>query len=234
MELVRLNKYLAGLGVCSRREADKLIMEGLIKLNDRVIGELGIKIDPSRDQVKVDDKVFEMREKLVYIMLNKPKGYVTTCKKTLVEDKIVLDLLKIKERVYPVGRLDKDSKGLLILTNDGLLSYKLTHPSHECEKEYLVITNKKIPDGALKKLVAGVKLWGEKTKETEIKRVGENSFTIILREGKNRQIRRIVRKVGYFVVDLKRFRIGKLLLGNLKEGEYRFLKKEEVSDLSLT
>jgi len=231
MELIRLNKYLAGRGIASRREADRLIADGLISVNGKVIREMGVKINPEKDKVSVSDQVIKRQQKLIYIALNKPAGYVTSVKRTQVEKKIVTDLIKINERVYPVGRLDKDTTGLLILTNDGTLTYKLTHPSSECEKEYEVTVDGAIKGGQMDKLKAGVKLWGEKTKETQVKKIGSRQMRIVLTEGKNRQIRRICQKVGLSVIQLKRIRIKRLKLGNLPEGKWRKLTPEEVKML---
>lgn len=231
MPLVRLNKYLAEQGVASRREADRLIADGLISVNGKVIKEMGVKVDPDKDKVTVNKKVVERQKDLIYIALNKPSGYVTSVKRTSIEKNIVLDLIGIKERVYPVGRLDKDTTGLLILTNDGTLTFKLTHPSSECEKEYEVTVDGDIRKGQMDKLQAGVRLWGEKTKQTRVKKINPNQMRIILTEGKNRQIRRICQKVGLQVIQLKRIRIKGLELGSLPEGKWRKLTKKEIKSL---
>ena len=228
---VRLNKYLAQQGVASRREADRLIADGLISVNGEVVKEMGVKVDPEKDKVTVNKKVVERQKDLIYIALNKPVGYVTSVKRTSVEKNIVLDLIDIKERIYPVGRLDKDTTGLLILTNDGTLTFKLTHPSSECEKEYEVTVDREIRKGQMDKLQEGVRLWGEKTKQTRVKKIGPDRMRIVLTEGKNRQIRRICQKVGLQVVSLKRIRIKGLELGNLPEGKWRFLTGSEVKTL---
>jgi 23S rRNA pseudouridine2605 synthase len=231
MTLTRLNKYLAELGVASRREADRMIADGLISVNGEVVTEMGIKVDPQIDKVSVSDKVIKRQEKLIYIMLHKPVGYVSSAQHTRMEPKIVLDLVNIKERVYPVGRLDKDSTGLIILTNDGTLTFKLTHPSSECEKEYEVTVAGIITNGAIEKLEKGVSLWGEKTKSTTVRKNGLRKMRIVLTEGKNRQIRRICQKVGLPVIALKRIRIKNLNLGDLPLGKWRFLTKQEVEML---
>lgn len=231
MSLVRLNKYLAEQGVASRREADRLIADGLISVNGKVVREMGVKVDPEKDKVTVNKKVVERQKKLIYIALNKPAGYVTSVKPTRIEKKIVMELVRLEERVFPVGRLDKDTTGLLILTNDGTLTYKLTHPSSECEKEYEVKVDGMIRPGQMDRLRAGVKLWGEKTKETQVKKIRPNRMRIVLREGKNRQIRRICQKVGLPVLQLKRIRIKGLSLGDLQEGKWRHLTPQEVQSL---
>lgn len=229
--VMRLNKYLSGQGVASRREADRLIADGLISVNGEVITEMGVKIDPRKDKVTINDEVIKRQEELIYIALNKPSGYVTSVKRTRVEKRIVMDLIGIEERVYPVGRLDKDTTGLLLLTNDGTLTFKLTHPSAECPKEYEVTVKGFIKNEQILKLEKGVKLWGEKTKKTHVNKIATNKMRIILTEGKNRQIRRICQKVGLPVKQLKRIRIKKLRLGTLPVGKWRYLKKEEVEAL---
>ena len=222
---------MAELGVASRREADRLISDGLISVNGKVVKEMGVKIDPEKDKVTVSNQVLKRKEKLIYIILHKPANYVTSVKRTKIEPKIVLDLINIKERIYPVGRLDKDTTGLLILTNDGTLTYKLTHPSAECEKEYEVTIKGFVTKGVMEKLEKGVKLKGMRTKPTIVKRVAKNKIQIILTEGKYRQVRRICQKVGLPVKKLKRIRIKNLKLGSLPEGKWRHLMADEVSML---
>ena len=150
MPMVRLQKFLSSAGVCSRRQGEEYIKKGYVKVNGEVVIELGTKVDPTRDQIEIDRELIKEAQNRVYIVLNKPEGYVTSCKQP--EDKIVLDLIDIPERIFPVGRLDKASTGLLILTNDGLLHHRISHPSHDHEKEYEVVLAKPIPNGALKKM----------------------------------------------------------------------------------
>ena len=230
MPLIRLNKHLADIGIASRREADVLISNGKVKVNDKV-AELGSKMDPDKDKVEVDDSVIKDREKSVYIALNKPKGYVCSVKPTKQEPNTVLELIDIKERIYPVGRLDKETTGLLLLTNDGTFVNKIIHPSSESEKEYEVTFYKQIPMGSIKKLEAGVKLEGAKTLPTKVKKIGPAKIRITLKEGKNRQVRRVCQKVGYPVKTLKRVRIKNLELGDLELGNWRYLTKNEVENL---
>ncbi|MBN2306388.1 rRNA pseudouridine synthase [Candidatus Peregrinibacteria bacterium] len=231
MALVRLNKYLSTLGIASRREADKLIAAGLVKVNGKAVKEMGLKVDPEVDQVAVDRVRVSQERRLLYIVLNKPKGYVCSAKPTKTDPKIVTDLIDVPERIYPVGRLDKETTGLLLLTNDGTLVNRIIHPSSESEKEYEVTFFKQIPEGALNKLRTGVKLGGEGTLPTQVKKVGPAKIHIVLREGKNRQVRRICQKVGFPVKTLKRIRIKKLLLGDLPLGKWRYLTDLEVADL---
>lgn len=230
--ITRLNKYLAQKGIASRREADRLIEVGKVKVNGKVVTEMGLKVDEEHDLVEVDQKTLADREeKLIYIALNKPVGYVSAVKPTRQDPHTVLDLVQVPERVFPVGRLDKDSTGLLILTNDGRLTFELTHPSAESEKEYEVTFFEPIPMGALRKLEEGVKLWGEKTLPTQVRKIGPAKIRIILKEGKNRQIRRMCQKVGYPVKTLKRVRIKGLWLGDLPLGRWRRLNQKEVEQL---
>ena len=226
MALMRLQKYLSAAGLCSRRKGEELIQEGRISVNGIVVSELGTKVDPDLDMVEADGKVIHLRQKLIYIALNKPKEHVTSCSQK--GEKIVLDLVDQPERIYPVGRLDKDSTGLLLLTNDGRLHHKLSHPSFDHEKEYIVTLVKPIPDGALNHMARGLPMMGTKTRAARVKRISARRFRIVLQEGKNKQIRRMVRKVGNQVADLKRIRIAHVKLGRLPSGAWRHLAKAEL------
>ena len=218
---MRLQKYLAHAGVCSRRKAETYILSGRIKVNNQVVTELGTKIDPAKDQIFFDDQSIILHEEPVkiYIALNKPEGYITSCSQQ--KSKIILDLIDIKERIYPVGRLDKDSKGLVLLTNDGDLHNKLSHPSFDHEKEYIVTTSFPIPDEALKKMAQGMVIDRVKTRKAAVKRLSKNKFRIVLKQGRNRQIRKMVGKTGNKVETLERIRMANIKLGNLKEGAWR-------------
>jgi 23S rRNA pseudouridine2605 synthase len=228
---VRLNKHIADLGIAARRKADVLIAAGKIKVNGKIITELGTKVDPEKDQVEVDQKVIESKETLVYFMLNKPLGFVCSNSPTANEKQIVIDLLPKNPRIFPVGRLDKETTGLLILTNDGNLSYRLTHPSFECEKEYEAEVDASLTGERIRKIEAGMRLEHQKTKPVQVKILDEHKARIILTEGKNRQVRKIFGKVGCEVTQLKRVRVKNLELGNLKIGEWRELTGSEISDL---
>lgn len=226
MPLMRLQKYLSAAGVCSRRKGEELILEGRISVNGIIVSELGTKVDPGLDMVEADGKVIYLGQKLIYIALNKPKEYVTSCNQK--GEKTVLDLVDVPERVYPVGRLDKDTTGLLLLTNDGSLHHRLSHPSFDHQKEYIVTLVKPIPDGALKHMARGLPMMGTKTRAARVKRISARRFRIVLQEGKNKQIRRMVRKVGNQVADLKRIRIANVKLGRLPSGAWRHLAKTEL------
>jgi 23S rRNA pseudouridine2605 synthase/23S rRNA pseudouridine2604 synthase len=229
MPLVRLQKFLSEAGVCSRRHGEDLIRAGRVSVNGEVVTVLGAKIDPARDRVTVDGQPLRPLQHLVYIALHKPRGYVTSCRHS--GKKIVLDLVNVPERIYPVGRLDKDSTGLLILTNDGRLHLKLSHPSFDHEKEYDVALERPISDGALRRMAAGLPILDTRTRPAQVTRTGERAFRIVLKEGRNRQIRRMVRRLGNEVVALKRIRMGSVRLGRLAEGSWRYLSAEEVAQL---
>ncbi len=230
MSLMRLQKFLSKAGICSRRKGEEYIKAGFVRVNNTVVTELGTKIDPVKDRVEFKGKVVALENDLVYIALNKPKGYVTSCSQS--GEKIVLDLIDIPRRVYPIGRLDKDSTGLLILTNDGNLHHRLLHPSFDHEKEYDVTVSKPITDGALRNIAKGMPMMGTKTRPAEINRISAKRFRIVLKEGKNRQIRRMVRKVGNHVTRLKRLRVSNIRLERLKEGTWRYLTEKEIKGLT--
>lgn len=228
---VRLQKYIAHQGIASRRQAEELIANGAVKVNGTVITEMGVKVVAGKDIIEVSDTAIEeKKEQLVYFMLHKPTGYVTTTHRTRHEPKIILDLVSdIPERVYPVGRLDKESSGLLFLTNDGDLTFQLTHPQFEHEKEYLVETTSSLQPEQIQKLRSGMVVLGQKTLPPQITLLSPYRFKITLKEGKNRQIRRILRSVGSGVKKLKRIRMGQVLLdAHLKPGQFRTLTAEEI------
>ncbi|MCF7845396.1 MAG: rRNA pseudouridine synthase [Candidatus Pacebacteria bacterium] len=220
---VVLQKFIADSGYCSRRKAEELIREGIVKINSEV-AVLGTRVDDG-DEVVVNGRKIEKESKLLYIALNKPKGYLCT-NKTKKGEKSVFSLVKRRERLFVVGRLDKDSRGLVILTNDGYFTYRLTHPSFSHEKEYLVEVSKNINEEVVEKMKKGVDI-GEKTKAKakEVERIGNKKYRVILGEGKKRQIRRMFEVFNCTVFDILRVRIDKYKLGNLKESEWRFIKK---------
>ena len=229
---MRLQKYLSSAGFCSRRKGEEYIKAGVVKVNGTVVTELGTKVDPENDRIEVNQTPIQADQNRVYIALNKPKDYVTSCDHP--GEKIVLDLVDIPQRIYPVGRLDKDSTGLLLLTNDGRLHHRLSHPSFDHEKEYEVTVRSHISDGALTSLEKGMPMMGTRTRPAKIKRLSSNRFRIVLKEGKNRQIRRMVRKVGRRVTGLKRIRISNIKLGRLSQGSWRHLAEKEKRGLLKT
>lgn len=232
----RLQKILAQAGIASRRKSEELILAGKVTVNGEVVTELGTKADPTVDEITVNGRSIAA-EKKVYYMLNKPKGVITSASDPEGR-KIIQDYMKgVKERVYPVGRLDYDSEGLLILTNDGELANKLTHPRHHVPKTYLV-TVEGVPHGeALEKFRRGIQLEDGMTKPAEADYYDvdtdkkQATIRVTIYEGKNRQIRRMFDALSHKVIRLKRISFGELLIGNLKRGIYRPLTKEEIDQL---
>lgn len=225
--LERLQKILSARGIASRRKAEEYITQGLVKVNGKV-AVLGQKADPDTDAIEVDGRVLESRQEMLYYVMHKPRGVITTnathATKQTLEDIVPKEL---RGKVFPVGRLDKDSEGLLLFSNDGALAYRLTHPKFDHEKEYEVTTEEPIKDGQLIKLREGMMILGEKTKPATVKRVGPAVFRIAITEGKNRQIRRMCQKVGSSVSRLVRVRIMTLSDAHLKPGQMRKLKDSE-------
>ncbi|MDD3793271.1 MAG: pseudouridine synthase [Candidatus Gracilibacteria bacterium] len=228
METLRLQKYLSQAGICSRRKAEEYISEGLIKVNGK-IATIGMSIDPNIDKVEMLDKAIKDQENLVYYKLNKPRGIVTTCAQ--YGETNIIDIMDVPERVFPIGRLDKETTGLILMTNDGRLANYLMHPKYEHEKEYIVETFGSIDDKALDSMRNGLFILGSYTKKAIINRISSGKFSIIITEGRNRQIRRMVEKVGSRVKKLKRIRIENIELGNLDFGQYRHLTNVELKGL---
>ncbi len=231
---IRLQKYLADCGIASRRKSEEYILNDRIKVNDVIVNTLGVKINSSIDIVKFDDEIVSSDNEKIYIMLHKPEGYITS-----VDDQFnretVLDLINIKERVFPVGRLDYETSGLLLLTNDGELTYKLTHPKHEVKKVYIAKVMGHPSEEDLINFRNGLYIDGYKTSKAEVFKVREDnkytSLKISIIEGKNRQVRKMCDAIGYKVANLKRISTGQLELGDLKKGEYRYLTKKEIDYL---
>jgi len=228
-KLIRLNKYLSEIGYCSRRAGDKLIESGRVFINGKV-AELGQKICVN-DEIKVDDKVLKAKKKnKTYLALNKPIGIVCTTD-TRVEKDNIIDFLNYPERIFPIGRLDKPSSGLILLTNDGDIVNKILRTEHNHEKEYLVKVDKPLSQTIIDRMSKGVPILDTITKECKIKKTGSNEFKIILTQGLNRQIRRMCEYFNYRVVSLERIRIMNIKL-DLPVGEYRELTKEEMNSLN--
>lgn len=226
----RLQKFLASSGIASRRACEELISKGKIKVNGEVVSSLGTKIEPDKDKIEYNGKEIVRKNKKIYIKLNKPEGYITSCRSN--EGPTVFEFLKgINERIFPIGRLDKDTSGLLLLTNDGDLALKLSHPRYEHEKEYECETEKIITEDQVEKLRNGIDLVEGKTLPAKIKKTGPYSFKIIIKEGKNRQIKRMVRIVGNRIKKLKRIRIVDITLGNLPESKWRLLDAKELQSI---
>lgn len=232
---MRLQKYIALCGVTSRRKAEELILEGKVKVNNKIIKELGTIVDPDKDIVKVNDKRIQVEGRKVYIMLNKPVGFVTTLKDEK-DRRIVTDLIEgVKERIYPVGRLDADTTGLLILTNDGDLAYKLTHPSTEILKRYIAIVEGVPNKWELEKFRRGLMIDGKVTAEAHVKIAKrydtESILDISIHEGRNRQVKKMCEAINHPVKKLKRIAIGELEIGGLDIGNWRYLEDDEVEYL---
>jgi pseudouridine synthase len=230
MTQIRLQKWLSEAGICSRRHGEAYILAGRVSVNGEVVTVLGSKIDPQKDHIEVDGRPIAAPEQgKIYVALNKPRGYVTSCRHP--GQKVVLDLVQLPQRVYPIGRLDKDSTGLLLLTNDGRLHHRLLHPSFDHDKEYEVETQDPLGDDILRKLAEGVILMGRKTRPAQVQRLSERRFSITLQEGRNRQIRRMVSGLGHAVRNLQRVRIAHIRLGRLPEGNWRHLTPVERKTL---
>lgn len=231
---MRINKYLAESGVCSRRAADKLIADGVVRKNGKVC-VIGEEVDIVNDKITVDGRPVSVVKVFDYFIMNKPKGYVCTVKDDK-DRKTVMDLLpKNIARVFPVGRLDYDSEGLLLFTNDGDLAFKLTHPKNEIPKTYLVKTEKPVSDKDLSALRSGVVIDGVKTKKCNITLIETTKkgsrLNVTITEGRNRQVRKMFEAVNNSVDFLKRIKIGDLTISGLNRGEIRRLTKEEVNYL---
>ncbi len=228
----RLQKYLAECGIASRRKAEKLISDGLVSVDGTVVTEMGIKIDPSRQLVRYRGKTVKPKKKHTYILLNKPRGYVTTMSDPQGRP-IVTSLIKdLQTRLFPVGRLDIDTEGALLLTDDGELANKILHPRHETNKTYEALVKGIVSKETITRLERGIDLEGRKTWPAEIFRTAQlktaTRLRITIHEGRKRQIRKMFDAVGHPVINLKRLAYGKLQLGSLKVGAYRYLEPGEL------
>ena len=225
----RLQKLLSAAGKCSRRRAEEYIQGGRVTVNGAT-ARLGDKADLDRDRVEVDGRPLTAPAGHTYLMLNKPRGYVTTLSDEKGRRTVAELVSGCSARVWPVGRLDMDSEGLLLLTDDGELTHKLTHPSHEVEKEYLVWVQGDV-DHALPILSASVEDGGETLTADRVERTGEHTLTVVIHQGKNRQVRRMCAAAGLKVERLRRVREGRVLLDGLKPGKWRPLTPEEIGFL---
>ena len=225
----RLQKLLSAAGVCSRRRAEEYIQAGRVTVNG-VRGELGMKADLSQDRVEVDGVPLPAAAGHTYLMLNKPRGYVTTLSDEKGRKTVAALVADCPVRVWPVGRLDMDSEGLLLLTDDGALTQRLTHPSHRVEKEYRVWVKGDV-ERAMPVLFAPIWSDGEELTADRVERTGAQTLTVVIHQGKNRQVRRMCAAAGLTVTRLRRVREGRLLLGGLKPGEWRLLTVRELASL---
>ena len=232
----RLQKYLAECGIASRRKCEEYILQGKVQVNGKTITELGVKVNPEKDKITFEGKNVKQEERKVYILLNKPIGYVTTSDEQFGRDK-VLDLVKVRERVVPVGRLDMYTSGALILTNDGDFVYKVTHPKHEITKTYTVTVKGIIKNEEVEQLRKGVKIDDYTTRPTKVKILKTDEekdisrLEITIHEGKNRQVRRMCESVGRRVIALHRSKIGNIGVKDIELGKWRYLKDFEVNTL---
>lgn len=231
----RLQKYMARCGVASRRKCEEIILSGEVKINDNIVSELGVKINPEKDIVKYKGNIIKPEEKKLYIMLNKPEGYITSVKDEKGR-KTILDLVKVEERIYPIGRLDYDSSGLILLTNDGDIYNKIIHPRVNIGKKYIATCRGEFSKEEIKRFENGIDIGGYITADAKMtlldiekKNNSVNSVVeIIIHEGKNRQIRRMCEALGHEVLSLKRVEVGNIKLGYLKKGQWRDLTEEEL------
>ena len=228
-EGTRINKYLSEIGYCSRRQADKLIEQGRIMVNSKE-AVMGYKVQKD-DVIHVDgEKIKHKKSKRIFIALNKPKGVVCTTNAG-VEENNIIDFIKFRERIFPIGRLDKTTTGLILLTNDGDTANKILKTAYNNEKEYLVRVNRPISEAVLKEMSEGVSILGKKTKKCKVEKLKSTEFKIILTQGLNRQIRSMCEYFDFRVLSLKRVRIMNIKL-DVKEGKYRLLNDKEIFELT--
>ncbi|HAR87261.1 MAG TPA: 23S rRNA pseudouridine(2604) synthase RluF [Clostridium sp.] len=225
--LLRLNKYISESGICSRREADKFIESGKVYVNG-ILATLGTRVSPT-DTVVVDGKTIKPKSNKVYIALNKPVG-ITCTTETHVKGNII-DFVNYHERIFPIGRLDKPSEGLIFLTNDGDMVNKILRAGNNHEKEYVVSVDKPITKEFINAMENGIPILGTMTKQCKVRKIGKCTFNIILTQGLNRQIRRMCEYLGFKVTSLKRIRIMNVSLSNLPTGKWRYLSSEEMSTI---
>ncbi len=233
--MMRLQKYLARCGVASRRGAEELIRQGRVTVNDAVVTEMGTQVDEECDCVTFDGAVVKPEKKMVYVLLNKPVGYVTTVSDDKGRNTVMELVQDIPVRIYPVGRLDYDTEGLLLMTNDGDLTYRVTHPKNQVEKTYIAEVTGNITMNTLTQLRSGVYLDGVKTSPAKVEVIGATQFgtklEITIHEGKNRQVRRMFESVGCIVKRLRRTKEAGLILGHVPLGRWRRLTESEVNML---
>ena len=233
--IVRLQKYLAEAGIASRRKSEELILSGRVSVNGKAVLKLGAKVDEEKDVIEFDGRRVVKNQKYVYVIFNKPEGCVSTVKDQFGRKTVLSYLKNIKERIYPVGRLDYDTSGLLILTNDGELTYTLTHPKHNVPKTYIAAVDKVPSKDAVLKFKNGIVIDGYKTAPADLKIIKKDDkgavLKIIIHEGRNRQVRKMCAFIGCEVLRLKRVAVGNIKIDGLKKEEYRFLREDEIKYL---
>ena len=229
---MRLNKFLSNSGVASRRKCDEIILSGVVKVNGKVVKELGSVINEKKDKVTVEDRVITLPSSFVYIKLNKPKGYACSAADEKGR-KTIYDLVQCDERLFSIGRLDYDTEGLIILTNDGDFANRVAHPKYSLEKEYRVTIEGEVKESELAVLRKGVVIDGERMPSAKVEWLsydkGYTKISVVINEGQNRQIRRMIEAIGREIKLLKRVRIGGVKLGGLQRGEYRDLTEDELN-----
>lgn len=230
----RLQKYMAACGVASRRKCEEIIEEGRVKVNGNVVTELGFKVDSKLDEIFVDSKLIKLEERKVYILLNKPEGYVSTVKDEKGR-KTILDIVKVDERIFPIGRLDYNTSGMILLTNDGDIYNRIIHPRKEVNKVYIAVIEGTPSKDKIDEFCNGVDIGGYITAKAKFRIIeklqDKSKVEIVIHEGKNRQVRRMCEKIGYPVIALKRISVGNIKLGNLRRGEWRYLDENEINYL---
>ncbi|MBN2287480.1 MAG: rRNA pseudouridine synthase [Tissierellales bacterium] len=231
---MRLNKYISNSGYTSRRKADELVFDKKVTVNGVIVTEPGMQIDPEKDMIEIDHVKISLEQPLIYIMLNKPPKFVSTVKDQF-ERPSVIDLIGLDQRIYPVGRLDYDSQGLLLLTNDGDITYKLTHPRHNVSKTYIAKIDRIVDETTLQKIRNGVYIDNYRTRPCQVNVVNQSDnfseIRVSIMEGRNRQIRKMFEKFGYNIVALERIAIGDISIGNLPLGKWRYLTEKEIGYL---
>lgn len=232
---LRLNKFLALAGIASRRGADRLIAQGRVSINGEIVENLGVQVDEDKDKVFVDGKRVKPKKRQIYLMLNKPPGYLVTAQDPFQRPTIMELLPPMKTRIFPVGRLDFDSEGLLLVTDDGNLAYRLMHPSYQVTKEYRIRVKPKPDPSALAALEKGIFLEGKKTAPAQFRILASTEKGTLLmaklHEGRKRELRKMLEYKGLRVLTLKRVKLGDVHLGDLDKGKWRYLKREEIARL---
>lgn len=228
MELKRLNKAISETGFCSRREADRMIDAGKVKVNGEIAG-LGVQVS-KKDKIEVEDQIITQGYESVYLAFNKPIGITCTTDTSIKGN--MIDYINYPERIFPIGRLDKPSEGLIFMTNDGDIVNKILRSENNHEKEYTVTVDRKITQAFIRQMSKGVPILDTVTKKCKVKLLNNNTFNIVLTQGLNRQIRRMCKHLGYKVTQLKRVRIMNIKLGKLKKGEYRHFTDEELQEIN--
>lgn len=227
---MRLQKFIAQAGIASRRHAEDLIVQGNVSVNNKIITILGVKIDPKKDQIYVNGKLIFLPQKKIYLAFHKPTGVVCSATK-ISGKKIVVDLIKLPQRFFTVGRLDEDTSGLLLLTDDGEFANQIMHPRYGCDKEYEIEIADPLSEIARQKLERGIILDDRRTNPAQVKIISSLIFRLTITEGRYHQVRRMCSKVGLEIITLKRVRIKNLRLGNLKIGQFRELTEDELQRL---